>query len=352
MSDVEVIGKGAQASNHGVIKIGTRKSALAVVQAESVAAEIQTKFPGLSTKITALSTLGDQMQHKPLYSFGGKSLWTKELEILLLESVGEHDKIDLIVHCLKDMPTSLPDEFELGCILEREDPRDALVMKAGSSYKCLGDLPDGSVVGTSSVRRSAQLLKNYPRLRFKSVRGNIQTRISKLDDPDADFSCLLLAAAGLIRMNLHNRITQYLDEDNMHYAVGQGALALEIRKGDEYIRQICSKLRHDATTYCGLAERSLLRFLEGGCSLPIGCITNYDENSKILRMKAMVVSCDGTESVEQNYSAKVETDDDAEKFGIAIAQFLLDNGAKKILDDINYDKIEEIKQAGITKGTN
>lgn len=147
-----------------LINIGSRQSQLAVLQSEIVASTINKYYPDVKAPVIKVSTLGDQVQSKPLYTFGGKSLWTKELEVLLLESVGKFPQVDMISHSLKDMPTILPDSFELGCILEREDPRDAFVAKAGSSYKKLADLPDGSIVGTSSVRRSAQLLKKYPNL--------------------------------------------------------------------------------------------------------------------------------------------------------------------------------------------
>ncbi|EGW32728.1 uncharacterized protein SPAPADRAFT_60083, partial [Spathaspora passalidarum NRRL Y-27907] len=215
------------------IQIGGRKSKLAVVQSEAVKAAIEAKFPSISCSILALSTLGDKVQSLPLYAFGGKSLWTKELEVLLLQSIDEYPQLDIIVHSLKDMPTNLPEEFELGCIFHREDPRDAIVMKAGSPYKSLAELPDGSIVGTSSIRRSSQLVKNYPKLKFESVRGNLQTRLGKLDDPENEYCCLILASAGLVRVGLGDRITANLDD--MYYAVGQGALGVEIRNGDEKI---------------------------------------------------------------------------------------------------------------------
>lgn len=224
-------------SNH--VQIGGRKSKLAVVQSELVKKAIEDTFPNLSCSILALSTLGDKVQTQPLYTFGGKSLWTKELEILLLDSIDEYPQLDLIVHSLKDMPTNLPEEFELGCIFQREDPRDAVVMKSGSPYKLLKDLPAGAIVGTSSIRRLSQLIKNYPHLRFELVRGNIQTRLNKLDQPDNEYCCLILASAGLIRLGLGDRITSFLDD--MYYAVGQGALGIEIRRGDDKVKSILQK---------------------------------------------------------------------------------------------------------------
>ncbi|KAG7813215.1 hypothetical protein KL921_000761 [Ogataea angusta] len=327
---------------NNTVRIGSRKSQLAVVQSEIVGSGIQKLYPNLQTPIVKLSTLGDQVQNKPLYSFGGKSLWTKELEILLLQSFGEFEQIDMIVHSLKDMPTSLPDEFELGCILQRE------VMRKGSPYKSLSDLPDGSVVGTSSVRRSAQLLKNHPNLTFKSIRGNLNTRISKLDAPDSDYACVILAAAGLIRINMGHRITQFLGPDEMLYAVGQGALGVEIRKNDPKMKKICQRLDCKSTSIRCRAERELLRTLEGGCSVPVGVWSDYNKDTHELYMKSVVLSVEGTQSVEKILTRKVENFEEAVAFGHELALLLINGGAKAILDEINYDKINEVKQQGLT----
>lgn len=327
------------ATNH--IQIGGRKSTLAVVQSEIVKKEIEEAFPHINCSILALSTLGDKIQNKPLYSFGGKSLWTKELEILLLDLIDEFPQLDLIVHSLKDMPTNLPDEFELGCILKREDPRDALVMRAGSPYKTLDDLPAGSVVGTSSIRRSSQLVKNYPHLKFDSVRGNLQTRLSKLDDDSQPFECIILALAGLIRVGLGHRVTDYLNAPHMYYAVGQGALGVEIRKNDTKMKNILAKILHIPTSLCCYAERSLMRYLEGGCSVPIGVHTNYDEDSKVLKFEAIIVSPDGTQFVEDELEAQVETLQQAEALGIQLGDRLIAKGAKDILDKIDFNRINQ-----------
>lgn len=281
-------------SNH--VQIGGRKSKLAVVQSELVKKAIEDTFPNLSCSILALSTLGDKVQTQPLYTFGGKSLWTKELEILLLDSIDEYPQLDLIVHSLKDMPTNLPEEFELGCIFQREDPRDAVVMKSGSPYKLLKDLPAGAIVGTSSIRRLSQLIKNYPHLRFELVRGNIQTRLNKLDQPDNEYCCLILASAGLIRLGLGDRITSFLDD--MYYAVGQGALGIEIRRGDDKVKSILQKIEDPIATVCCLAERSLMRYLEGGCSVPLGVNSNYNEDTQELTLKGIIVSPDGSVWIE------------------------------------------------------
>lgn len=324
-------------NNH--IQIGGRKSQLAVKQSEIVRDYILSKFPHLLCSILALSTLGDKVQSKPLYSFGGKSLWTKELEILLLEEVAEYPKLDLIVHSLKDMPTNLPEEFELGCILDRQDPTDALVMKSGSPYKTLADLPDGSVVGTSSVRRSSQLLKNYPNLKFESVRGNIHTRLRKLDAPDSPFECLILASAGLIRTGLGHRITVHLDAPEMYYAVGQGALGVEIRKDDHVMKAVLLAIEDLPTTYRCLAERSLMRYLEGGCSVPIGVHTSYDTTTNKLHFKGMIVSPNGDQCVEDEITVAVHSKKDAEQAGITLGDLLIAKGGKLILEAIDFERI-------------
>jgi hydroxymethylbilane synthase len=225
--------------------------------------------------------------------------------------------------------------------MDRADPRDAVVMKAGSPYKSIAELPAGSVVGTSSVRRSAQIARRFPHLQFRDVRGNIGTRLSKLDAEDAEFKCLILAAAGLQRLDLGDRITQFLDSKTLGggilHAVGQGALGIEIREGDQRMIDLLRPLADmDATLAC-LAERSLMRTLEGGCSVPIGVETEWIEKGKLL-MKAIVVSLDGTESVEVERLGEILTEKEADEFGWAIAQDLVERGASRILDAINLNR--------------
>lgn len=283
-----------------------------------------------------MATMGDKNQVTALHDFGAKSLWTHELEAQLLDGT-----LDLVVHCLKDMPTQLPPKCVIGCIMEREDPRDAVVMKAGLGYKTLGELPEGAVVGTSSVRRSAQVKAKYPGLRFKDVRGNVGTRLAKLDAEDGEYSCLILAAAGLIRMDLGARITQFLDSKTpgggLLHAVGQGALAIEVREGDEKVMEVLSSLVDQDSTLAGLAERSLMRTLEGGCSVPIGVETTWIEKGKLL-MKAIVVSLDGTEVVEAQRLDEILNAKDADEFGWKLAQDLVEKGAGKILEAINLNR--------------
>lgn len=322
------------------IFVGGRKSKLAVVQSRYVANCLRDVHPGLNFPVTAISTLGDKNYNKPLYSFGGKALWTKELETLLLNHVEGYEQLDMVVHSLKDMPTKLPEGCILGAITEREDPRDALLMKAGSDYKYLRDLPAGSVVGTSSIRRSAQLKRKYPDLIFESVRGTLGTRIDKLDDPASPYACIILAAAGLRRVGLEERITSYLESPEMYYAVGQGALGVEIRAGDDRVKKLVDRINHRPTSMCCLAERELMRALEGGCSVPIGVESNFDTVTSTLTITGVVVSVDGSEYAEGTVATQVFTDSDAERAGRELAEDLVAKGAKKILDEINLDRIE------------
>ncbi len=256
-----------------------------------------------------------------------------------MEPVDNYEQLDMVVHSLKDVPTVLPDEFELGAIIEREDPRDALIMKKGSPYKGLADLPNEAYVGTSSIRRAAQLKKQHPNLQYESIRGNIQTRLAKLDNPDLLFDAIILAAAGLKRAGLEDRITTYLDSPEMYYAVGQGALGIEIRKGDKRIKELLKKISHIPTTLRCLAERSLLLTLEGGCSVPIGVETVYNEETKVLKLSGTVVSVDGKKSVFGVLEKEVNTENDAEELGSELAKKLIDDGAKEILDEINMDNM-------------
>lgn len=325
--------------NH--VQIGGRKSRLAVIQLKLVKRLIEESFPNISCDILALSTLGDKVQLRPLYSFGGKSLWTKELEALLTEAIADFPKLDLIVHSLKDMPTNLPEGFELGCITEREDPRDVLVMRKDSPYKTLQELPKGAVVGTSSLRRQAQLLKLCPHLQFLDVRGNLATRLRKLDDPESPYSCIVLAAAGLIREGLADRITCALDAPDMYYAVGQGALGIEIRQDDPVMKPLLAQLEHLPTAYCCTAERTMMRILEGGCSVPLGVQTHYNEETCQLYFKGIIVSPDGTESVEAEVIDTVTCKADAEVLGERMALKLTELGGRDILNAINFDKINQ-----------
>lgn len=247
---------------------------------------------------------------------------------------------------LVDVPTQLPEGCTLGGIPEREDPRDAFVLKAGRPPCSISDLPDGSVIGTSSIRRAAQIAYKYPKLRIVDMRGNVPTRLSKLDDEGKEIDALILAAAGLIRLGLGHRITQYLDSrtGGMMHAVGQGAIGTEIRQSDTGVKQIIDKVNHEPSALACLAERSLLRTLEGGCSAPLGVETewlNGTNGKRRLCLRAIVISVDGKESAEIERDGEVSTAKDAEDFGNAVAEELRSKGAGKILEDIERAKPKE-----------
>lgn len=210
-------------------------------------------------------------------------------------------------------------------------------MKAGSTYTSLSELPAGSVVGTSSVRRIAQVARKYPHLKFLDVRGNVGTRLSKLDDPESAFACLILAAAGLVRLDLGDRITEYLSSPTLLHAVGQGALGVEICEGDEEVQALLATLAHKETTLHCLAERSLMRTLEGGCSVPIGVEIETSE-SGALAMKAIVASIDGANAVNAEVEMEVKSEEEAEEFGRTLANRLTEMGAGDILSAIQVSK--------------
>jgi hydroxymethylbilane synthase len=245
-----------------------------------------------------------------------------------------------------DMPTQLPDNLALAAILEREDPRDALIVSPklpkGTTLK---DLPEGSTIGTSSVRRAAQLRRLYPSFNFIDLRGNVGTRLAKLDAEDSPYTAIILAAAGLKRLGWDDRIAQYLSSDSggMLHAVGQGALAIEIRKGDADVSKLVDHINCERTSRACSAERGLLRALEGGCSVPIGVETtwrgdggNLDEQELV--MKTLVVSVDGKEAVEYETARKVKSTEDAVALGKEVAKVLVEKGADKILEKISTEK--------------
>ncbi|KAI1341002.1 porphobilinogen deaminase [Xylariaceae sp. FL0016] len=320
------------------LRVGTRKSALAMKQADFVVTSLQRLHPGHRFEIKGMHSAADKDKVTALYKFGGKGLWTNELEAELM--AGE---LDMIVHSLKDMPTSLPEGCVLACVTKREDPRDVVVVKKGlqDKYKTLADLPDGAVVGTSSVRRMAQIRRRYPKLQFKDMRGNIDTRVKKLDAEDSEYSVLILAAAGLHRMGQEGRISQYLEHTTegggMLHAVGQGGLGIEARADDAKTLELLKALESEENMLACEAERSVMRTLEGGCSVPIGVETNWESDNK-LRLTATVVNVEGTEAADAEQVEEVKTREQAIEFGKKVAQQLVDGGAQKILDVINAER--------------
>jgi len=251
--------------------IGTRKSKLALIQTDIVLEALKTAWPQYKFQVHSKDTAGDQNQTIALRDSSSKNLWTQELEELLTT-----DHLDLIVHSLKDVPTLIPSTCALGAIMQGEDPRDVLVMKKDLPSSILSELPPGSVVGTSSTRRTAQLAKRYPHLKVKDVRGNIGTRLSKLDADDSPFTCLILAAAGLLRLNLEDRISQYLDSKNggMLYAVGQGAIGVEFRSGDSTVVKYSIALDIDPLHYLVSQNEAFYGYWKAGVALLSGLNLN------------------------------------------------------------------------------
>ncbi|OCB89241.1 porphobilinogen deaminase [Sanghuangporus baumii] len=350
--------------------LASRASQLAQIQTHIVRDALIEAFPSTSEReyvfeTEFMRTAGDKNQAQALYVLGGagsggKSLWTEELEAALLTAApppaqsreesatthqggedGEDEKprkrVDMLVHSLKDVPTTLPPGCEIGAILEREDPVDSLVVKQGLPYKSLDELPDGSVVGTSSVRRVAQLRRNYPKLQFADVRGNLNTRMAKLDAPDGPYSALILAKAGLVRLGMGGRITTDVSAPILYHAVGQGALAVEIRAGDEEVLALCKALNHPPTERCCRAERAMLKVLEGGCSVPVGVHTQILTDGK-LRITGTVTALDGLRHVEHTLEEAVSSAREAEAVGEKLAKILIETGAREILDEIAKDK--------------
>lgn len=238
------------------------------------------------------------------------------------------------------MPTQLPANCSIGAIIEREDPRDALVVRKDLPYKTLAELPAGSVVGTSSVRRMAQVSRMHPSLVLADMRGNVPRRVQKLDDTENfRFDALILAAAGLLRLNMADRISDYLSAPSVLHAVGQGAIGIETRDGDEEISALIHGLNHTPTSNACYAERALLRTLEGGCSVPIGVQTSWEDEGRVLAMQAIVASVDGQQVVECEERCPVSDQDQAEVFGRAVAKRLVDLGALPILQEIERKKL-------------
>lgn len=238
-----------------------------------------------------------------------------------------------------DVPTQLPPNCEISGVTVRENPRDCFVVKAGRPACKIQDLPAGAVIGTSSIRRTAQIALKYPHLVIKDMRGNMETRLRKLDAEDSGFDALILAAAGLLRIDLGHRITQYLDskDGDMLHAVGQGAIGIENREHDDAVKNIVATVNHLPTFYAVTAERRLLRTIEGGCSAPLGVETAWVDDTH-LNFKAIVVSVDGKEYAEYETTEEVKSVDDAERLGQTMAVEILRRGADKILAEIKAKK--------------
>ena len=301
------------------IIIGTRSSKLALWQADYVMECLQKKYPELHVEKKLMTTKGDKILDAPLAKIGGKGLFTKELEQDMLAG-----GIDIAVHSLKDMPTEVPDGLIITAITKRCDPGDAFVSNKVAS---LAELPQGAVVGTSSLRRKAQLLHARPDLEIRDLRGNVNTRLRKLDA--GEYDAAVLAVAGLRRLGFGDRITEVLPKSMILPAVGQGALAIEAREDDAETRELVAFLNDEATVACAKAERAFLARVEGGCQVPVGVYATPEDGG--LHVEAVIASLDGKRLYRDHVSGQVK---DAEPLGTRLAVKLLDMGGIDIMHEI------------------
>lgn len=301
------------------IVIGSRGSRLALWQANYIADRLRELHDGLTVEIKRVTTTGDKILDVPLAKIGGKGLFTKELETAMLDGT-----IDLAVHSLKDMPTVLPDGLVLAAITERFEPFDAVV---SPKYKTLAALPEGAAVGTSSLRRQAQLLAARPDLQVHSLRGNVETRLGKAED--GTFDAVILAAAGLKRLGLGEKITEILPPSVSLPAVGQGALAIESRADDAAVMAVIGGLNHTATRLAATAERAFLRTVEGGCQVPVGVYAVLTDDK--LTVEAVISSLDGKVVVRDKIIGDSQK---ADELGVSLAMRMLKNGGREIMQSV------------------
>ena len=298
------------------LRIATRKSALAMWQAEFVKAELEAAHPNLSVTLVQMVSRGDQLLDSPLAKIGGKGLFVKELQAALMSKTA-----DIAVHSMKDVPMEFPEGLGLYCICEREDPRDAFV---SNTYANLAELPLGSIVGTSSLRRQAQILAQRPDLVVNFLRGNVNTRLAKLDA--GEYDAIILAAAGLLRLGFAERIRSSLDVSTNLPSGGQGAVGIECRSDDTAIHELLKPLHHTDTSYRVTAERALNKHLNGGCQVPIACYAVLEGDE--LWLRGFVGQPDASVLL---YAEKRAPKEQAEALGIAVAEDLLAQGAGDIL---------------------
>ncbi|MDG6410043.1 hydroxymethylbilane synthase [Glaesserella parasuis] len=302
-----------------ILRIATRQSPLALWQANFVKDALEQRFPQLSVELVTMVTKGDIILDTPLAKIGGKGLFVKELELALLEN-----RADIAVHSMKDVPMTFPEGLGLAVICEREDPRDAFV---SNHYANLEALPAGAVVGTSSLRRQCQLMAKYPHLQIKSLRGNVGTRLSKLDN--GEYDAIILASAGLIRLGLSERIRTFIPVETSLPACGQGAIGIETRLNDERVLAYLAELNHQPTAYCVQAERAMNSRLQGGCQVPIGGFATLTGDE--IELNALVGSLDGSTIVRASAKGNIK---EAEKLGVEVAEALLAKGADHILKTV------------------
>jgi hydroxymethylbilane synthase len=310
------------------LRIGTRASQLALWQANWVKSELEARYPGMEVTLLKIKTIGDKILDVPLAQVGGKGLFVKEIEEAMLRG-----EIDIAVHSMKDVPTEFPEGLGLYCITEREDPRDAVISR-GVKF---ADLPLGARIGTSALRRQAQLLKVRPDLEMVVIRGNVETRIKKLETENLD--AVILAAAGLKRLGFTENVTEYLSTDFSIPAIGQGALGIECRLDDETIKETIAFFNHPDTAHAVRAERALLWRCEGGCQVPIAA--HGEVKGDELTLTGFVASVDGSRSVKASLSGPAI---EGEKLGIALAEQLLKDGAHEILSEVYQREVSREKE--------
>ena len=301
------------------ITIASRESPLAMWQAKHIKTQLNLLYPDLTIQIKGFKTQGDIILDKSLATIGGKGLFIKELEQALLNK-----DADLAVHSMKDLPMDIMEDFQLAAITKREDPRDAFISEL---YNSFDDLPAGSVVGTSSLRRQSQIKAKYPNLEIRPLRGNLQTRLNKLKK--GDYAAIILAAAGLIRLGLKEKITMFLETNISIPAVGQGALGIEILSGNEELHALIKPLNDENSARCVLAERMVSRSLAGSCTVPLGAYAFIEKESLIIN--GFVATPDG------NHFIHAETKGDKAQFyslGESLSQLLIDQGAKELLSEL------------------
>ena len=298
------------------IRIATRQSALALWQAEHVKARLEAAHPGIQVSLLPMVSRGDKLLDSPLAKIGGKGLFVKELETALLEN-----QADIAVHSMKDVPMDFPAGLGLYCICEREDPRDAFV---SNTFNSLAELPAGSVVGTSSLRRQAQILASRPDLKIQFLRGNVNTRLAKLDA--GEYDAIILAAAGLIRLGFEARIRTSISVDDSLPAGGQGAVGIECRSADTELQALLTPLHHRDTALRVTAERALNKHLNGGCQVPIACYAVLEGEQ--LWLRGLVGEPDGASLLRAEQRGQASA---AEQLGVAVADALLAQGAGQIL---------------------
>ena len=320
------------------IIIGTRSSKLALWQAEFVKAELNRLYTDIEIELNKIKTTGDKILDVPLAQVGGKGLFVKEIEEALLSG-----KADIAVHSMKDVPTEFPEGLRLAVICEREDPRDAFISGIQDSRFKIQDfksLPKGAKIGTSSLRRACQLLSLRPDLKIEQLRGNLETRLRKLDE--GRFDAIILATAGVKRLGLEKRITEILPFEVSLPAIGQGAVGIECRLADEFINKVIAPLNHLETAVCVKAERAFLKKLEGGCQVPIAAYARIGQRARSIEQKTtidpsslfldgLVGSITGDRIIKGHIEGKAE---DAEQLGVALAEDVLSQGAKEILDEV------------------